>query len=476
MPDLTWFAWALLGVAALIVGLSKTAVPGAGTVAVAIFAAVLPAKQSTGTLLLLLIVADLFAVARLPAAHELAGAAAARARGGRRHPAGRGVPRLRRRRVGEADDRRHPARRDRDHAAAAADGRAGRRRRARTASPPRPTARSAASPRWSRTRPDPVMSMYFLASRFPVKEFLGTAAWFFAIVNLSKVPFSIGLGLITVPGLLLDLVLVPLVVVGALVGRWLAGRLDQVAVRAAGDQLHRASARSTCCSEPCELACRVAGAAVTAADARVPLGRRSCERPALPRQRRGARPEPERRGLAAARRCRRRGGGSSRPAPPAARSRARRAARTSPRRTRSARDAARAPSPAWCRCPRHRRRRRGRADAAVRAPPSRSSGRSAGRSPSSAARGIPLAGGVGADRDRRVDAAAPVRRPPGRTAARGCRRPARRARRHRSRRTPARPTAHAAAAAIVSSAIARASVTRSTPGTLEPGLADAPRA
>ena len=59
MPELTWFAWALLGVAALIVGLSKTAVPGAGTVAVAIFAAVLPAKQSTGTLLLLLIVADL---------------------------------------------------------------------------------------------------------------------------------------------------------------------------------------------------------------------------------------------------------------------------------------------------------------------------------------------------------------------------------------------------------------------------------
>src|ERR671911_1950427 len=62
VPDLTWFAWALLAAAALIIGLSKTAIPGAGTVAVAIFAAVLPAKQSTGTILLLLIVADLFAV------------------------------------------------------------------------------------------------------------------------------------------------------------------------------------------------------------------------------------------------------------------------------------------------------------------------------------------------------------------------------------------------------------------------------
>jgi uncharacterized membrane protein YfcA len=73
----------------------------------------------------------------------------------------------------------------------------------------------------------PVMSMYFLAARFPVKEFLGTAAWLFAIVNIFKVPFSIGLGIITGPGLLLDAVLVPVVVAAALVGRWIADRLDQ---------------------------------------------------------------------------------------------------------------------------------------------------------------------------------------------------------------------------------------------------------
>jgi uncharacterized membrane protein YfcA len=73
----------------------------------------------------------------------------------------------------------------------------------------------------------PVMSMYFLAARFEVKAFLGTAAWFFAIVNLFKVPFSIGIGIITPSGLLLDLVLLPLVVGGALAGRWLAGRMNQ---------------------------------------------------------------------------------------------------------------------------------------------------------------------------------------------------------------------------------------------------------
>ena len=56
----------------------------------------------------------------------------------------------------------------------------------------------------------PVMSMYFLAAKFPVKAFLGTAAWFFAIVNVAKLPFSIGLGLITPGTLILDLLLVPL--------------------------------------------------------------------------------------------------------------------------------------------------------------------------------------------------------------------------------------------------------------------------
>ena len=71
------------------------------------------------------------------------------------------------------------------------------------------------------------MSMYFLAASFPVKAFLGTAAWFFALINLSKVPLSVGLGLITVPSLVLDLVLVPAVVVGAFVGRFIASRIRQ---------------------------------------------------------------------------------------------------------------------------------------------------------------------------------------------------------------------------------------------------------
>lgn len=71
------------------------------------------------------------------------------------------------------------------------------------------------------------MSMYLLAARFEVKAFLGTAAWFFAILNVLKVPVSISLGLFSPGMLLLDLLLAPGVVVGALLGWWIASRIKQ---------------------------------------------------------------------------------------------------------------------------------------------------------------------------------------------------------------------------------------------------------
>ena len=64
----------------------------------------------------------------------------------------------------------------------------------------------------------PVMSMYFLAARFPINRFLGTAAWFFFVVNVAKTPFSVSLGLISLDSLRLDLLLAPAVIFGALAG------------------------------------------------------------------------------------------------------------------------------------------------------------------------------------------------------------------------------------------------------------------
>ncbi|NHA69260.1 TSUP family transporter, partial [Phycicoccus flavus] len=52
----------LLGLAALLIGYSKTALGGLGVVAVALFATVLPAKQSTAAILAVLVVGDLVAV------------------------------------------------------------------------------------------------------------------------------------------------------------------------------------------------------------------------------------------------------------------------------------------------------------------------------------------------------------------------------------------------------------------------------
>ena len=37
----------------------------------------------------------------------------------------------------------------------------------------------------------PVLALYFLAMRVPKQEFLGTAAWFFLTINLIKVPFHV---------------------------------------------------------------------------------------------------------------------------------------------------------------------------------------------------------------------------------------------------------------------------------------------
>lgn len=234
MPELAGVEWALLAVAAAFVGLSKAALPGSNTVSIAIFAAVLPAKESTGALLLLLIVGDVFALLAYRRHADwatlrrlvptvvggvLLGVAflALANDAGVRRLIGLilllviGVTMVRRWREGRAHD------------------------------PDADTHPSEQTRRWL-TRGygtlggfttmvanagGPVMSMYFIASRFPVKRFLGTSAWFFAIVNVAKVPFSVGLGLVTVPSLLLDLVLVPVVLLGALGGRWLAGRIPQ---------------------------------------------------------------------------------------------------------------------------------------------------------------------------------------------------------------------------------------------------------
>ena len=78
----------------------------------------------------------------------------------------------------------------------------------------------------------PIVALYCVAVGMPKFEVVGTLAWFFFIMNVVKVPFSIGLGLIHGSSLWLNLALVPTIVAGLFSGRWLIGRLPQRAFEA----------------------------------------------------------------------------------------------------------------------------------------------------------------------------------------------------------------------------------------------------
>src|SRR6195256_5673450 len=73
----------------------------------------------------------------------------------------------------------------------------------------------------------PLMAIYLVAMRLPKMEYVGTAAVFFMLLNLFKVPFMVDLGLITVQSFSFNLALAPAVLLGALAGRWLLKRVNQ---------------------------------------------------------------------------------------------------------------------------------------------------------------------------------------------------------------------------------------------------------
>lgn len=67
----------------------------------------------------------------------------------------------------------------------------------------------------------PVVTLYFLASGYGVEAFLGTQAWFFFLVNLVKLPLALNVGLLNAHYTFIALALSPLVIVGAICGRYL---------------------------------------------------------------------------------------------------------------------------------------------------------------------------------------------------------------------------------------------------------------
>lgn len=227
LHTLTAGQWAVLALAAFFLGLSKTGLPGAGILAIPFIAAVVPAKASTGLVLPMLIVGDLFAVAWY-----------------RRHAEWFHLVRLLPYAIlgivigwkimsHITDAQLRPligviilvllglhVWRSRSAAAAPAP---------KTHWVPAGLGLSAGITTMLANAAGPIMTVYLLTMRLPKAAFIGTGAWYFLIVNVLKVPLSAEMGLINSASLKINLALCPLVILGALLGIRIANRLPEKA-------------------------------------------------------------------------------------------------------------------------------------------------------------------------------------------------------------------------------------------------------
>jgi uncharacterized membrane protein YfcA len=78
----------------------------------------------------------------------------------------------------------------------------------------------------------PIMIIYLVAMKLPKIEFVGTGAWFFFVINWLKVPFSAKLNLMTAASIKLDLMMLPFIGLGAVIGIFFLKRIPQKAFNA----------------------------------------------------------------------------------------------------------------------------------------------------------------------------------------------------------------------------------------------------
>lgn len=222
---------ALFVLAAVIVGYSKTALGGLATISVAIYATILPARQSTGALLLLLMVGDLVAVWHyrrhcdwaivrellplvVPGLVLGAGFLAVVDDTWLRRSIGalllvmvalQLVLQARAGRVTVPASSTRTAGRGAGLSAGLAAGFV------------TMTANAAGA----------VMTLFLVSRGVEKRRFVGTSAWFFAGVNLCKLPFSVGLGLVHLEDLRRAVLLAPAVLLGGWLGVHTIARISQ---------------------------------------------------------------------------------------------------------------------------------------------------------------------------------------------------------------------------------------------------------
>lgn len=228
--NLAWWGWVIAIAGSLSIGISKTGIAGLGVLAVAMFTLIFPARESTGIVLPILIVGDIVAVlhyrrnavwsflirlAPFTVVGVLLGYLALDRLDGQQVGRLMGVVLLvitgfqywRMRSVkgveqaGEALARKH-------WLTGLVGVMAGFFTMVSNAS-------------------GPIMIIYLLAMGLPKIAFMGTSAWFYFLLNTSKVPLSFNLGLITQQSLTFDLMMAPFAIIGGVAGYQILKRIDQ---------------------------------------------------------------------------------------------------------------------------------------------------------------------------------------------------------------------------------------------------------
>lgn len=78
----------------------------------------------------------------------------------------------------------------------------------------------------------PISNIYFLATRLPKNEFIGTAAWLFFIINVFKLPFHFLVWkTVTTDTLILNSALIPVVFIGFFMGAYIIKLISNVNYR-----------------------------------------------------------------------------------------------------------------------------------------------------------------------------------------------------------------------------------------------------
>jgi len=228
MLELDMTGWIVVALCAFLVGITKTGIPGIGILVVPLMAGVLPARSSVGVLLGILILADLFAVGyhrhnakwqHLVRLLPIAFAGIVAGYFGLKYI---------------NDEQLKPIIGGIVLAMLAINYW---RTRTKGADTPIPTqwwfatglGFLAGVTTMMANAAGPVMIIYLLAMRLPKINFVGTMAWFFFVINWLKVPLSANLDLITAESVKLNLMMLPFIAAGAIVGIFALKRIPQKA-------------------------------------------------------------------------------------------------------------------------------------------------------------------------------------------------------------------------------------------------------